>query len=188
MTKVKKEKERNPCKGIPKRFHQLMQTRHKWEQQKNPDLPFGGYNLFMQNIVFPAWRNLTDAQRRGYFLAECKADGKLKPSKGVRKPKGAPRQPRRKLAVNYAGRTWAKNNCPPELYDLMVKNNYAGVGRNSIVNRCPDGLKKFDSYIKYKKKKAGMVGGCGCELCRNKLGGCACSKGWGECSNYVPSW
>lgn len=205
MVKAKKKGEKNPCKGIPKSFHRHIQKKKDWEGKRDPSLPFDGYNVFMQKHIIPTWRAQTDGERRKWFSKVCRdagSNGVLKPRKGSKKTKKTTKKTKRKSVMETsiprgnAGRGWFKNHCGDLAYDALKEKKKTYANRSFAEENCPDKdmIKDFDKYMKSRNKrfrkglKYVKAGGCGCELCRNKLGGCACSKGWGECSNYLPSW
>jgi hypothetical protein len=190
MGKTKKKGEPKPCAGIPRAFHKAIQKSKGWEKKRDPSKPVDGYGQFMKKFIAPAWRALSVAERLKWAGKVCKDKGytgKLSKTtqKGVK---------RTRIPIGHVGQTFVKNNCGPAEYNLMVKNKKKSAARGYIDDHCDEkALKRFDAQIKAKKKRAArgelkFTGGCGCALCRNKLGGCACSMGMGECASYLPSY
>ena len=181
---------------------------------KHSNKTASGYGAFMRDKIAPAWRKLSEKEKLSYIGKKWQEGGSLrsKKSKGITKKKSSKSKKKSskskrksvtetRIPRGNASSTWFKNNCGDLSYDALKEKKKTYANKAFAEEHCPDEVSDFDKYVKARNKrfrkgtlkyvKPGgsygdiTLGGCGCALCRNKLGGCACSKGMGQCSKYV---
>lgn len=141
------------------------------------------------------WQALSEAQRKKYYMGTCwKKDGKLRDAyKPVRKNSGVTKtkskkkterkKKRAKIPIGHVGTRWIRKNCSPAEADALEAKGIRSANMTFVDDHCSSkSLKQAREYVKKKKRDFARrplksLGGCGCEACRRRLGGCACMSG-----------